>query len=372
MRKIKEADLPIKGIKLTIYDGVVVVHSKGRLKVLSSAVLNGGIRETHHLLNIQVSSSYNSEHPEEDIRKIESELEIADSVGMMTAASVEDVVIKYDDGVLVLITAGTSNSAGPGEAALPKKVGTVNIFLILDRHLEEEAFVNAVITATEAKTLAFMDLDIRSSNSGRVATGTTTDSIAIGSSCRGETVRYLSTATSLGKKIGKLVYEGVYEAIVRQDKISPSRSIYDRLKERGIFIEEIVEEGTRILEKEGIFLPDKYKGFFSDDFYKMMDDVNIAALIMAGIRIYEDDRRGLIPNISSQNHDGDYPITLVVGEMLGEAIAKYVGGTLVADEYKRIAKSQIMTINELDPILYGAFLGLTVGVSSRLLHGDAG
>jgi adenosylcobinamide amidohydrolase len=95
----------------------------------------------------------------------------------------------------------------------------------------------AIISATEAKTAALMDLDIRSSYSSSLhqATGTGTDNIIV---VRGTGIEIDNTGghSKLGELIAKAVYQGVREAICKQNKITASRNIFRRLMERKISI----------------------------------------------------------------------------------------------------------------------------------------
>ena len=84
--------------------------------------------------------------------------------------------------------------------------GTINLIVLVDARLSRSAQVNAVMTATEAKTLALIERDTRTREGG-YATGTSTDSVVIAATGRGEPLRYAGTATKLGWLIGRTVRE---------------------------------------------------------------------------------------------------------------------------------------------------------------------
>jgi iron complex transport system ATP-binding protein len=69
------------------------------------------------------------------------------------------------------------------------------------------------MTATEAKTRALHDQQVKDSVTGTIATGTSTDSILIAATQQGENLEYAGTITPLGKVIGKGVYECTVMAI---------------------------------------------------------------------------------------------------------------------------------------------------------------
>ena len=133
---------------------------------------------------------------------------------MMTAAKMKNVVVfteKYEGVTLtVFITAGATVAVTAGEPAASKsnqlqKIGTINIIAIVDGNLTEGCMVEIIKTATEAKTVALRELDIRSRFSGDLATGTLTDSVAVGCTKKGEPIQYAGTFTILGELIGKCV-----------------------------------------------------------------------------------------------------------------------------------------------------------------------
>ncbi|MFB7817259.1 adenosylcobinamide amidohydrolase [Paenibacillus chitinolyticus] len=120
-----------------------------------------------------------------------------------------------DTGIAVSawVTVGYSNMARAGRG-LPVSAlfpGTINIIVAVEGELTDEAMVNAVITATEAKAAALQDLGVALED-GSGATGTTTDAVLIASTQRGRLHRYAGTATYLGHMIGRSVYEAAMQS----------------------------------------------------------------------------------------------------------------------------------------------------------------
>jgi iron complex transport system ATP-binding protein len=81
--------------------------------------------------------------------------------------------------------------------------------------LTEEAFIQCVMTATEAKVKVLQDLEVKDPNTGTIATGTSTDSILVAATQKGEQFEFAGTITPLGKLIGKGVYQCTKEAIAK-------------------------------------------------------------------------------------------------------------------------------------------------------------
>ena len=140
----------------------------------------------------------------------------------MTAAETRHAVVAVEarDGLTVAaaVTVGLANttSAGitPPVAARP---GTINTILLIDAGLAPAAMVNAVITATEAKTMTLSEWDVRT-HDGHAASGTSTDSVVVACTGRGQPVHFAGPATT----VGWLVARAVRQAIARicEEKIA--------------------------------------------------------------------------------------------------------------------------------------------------------
>lgn len=102
--------------------------------------------------------------------------------------------------------------------------GTINVFLFIDAYLDPGALTRALITATEAKTVALQELMAPSRYSEGLATGSGTDSlIAV---CNEESPVVLYGAGKhvlLGEMIGQSVKEAVTKALDRQSGMNAQR-----------------------------------------------------------------------------------------------------------------------------------------------------
>jgi adenosylcobinamide amidohydrolase len=163
-------------------------------------------------------------------QKIAKHLGIApEEIAMLaTAADMDNravVVKEFKPFVVVaLVTAGAKTNAlrtGVDEGNYIEGMepqGTVNIILLTNAQLTDGAMARAIITATEAKTAAFQDLNVPSSyTKGAQATGTGTDNIIVVTGTNGPRVSYTGGHSKIGELIGKAVYEAVVDALKRQD-----------------------------------------------------------------------------------------------------------------------------------------------------------
>ena len=98
----------------------------------------------------------------------------------------------------------------------------------------------SIITATEAKSAALLDLDIRSSYSGLDyrATGTGTDNVIIVQG-DGPEALYTGGHTKIGELIAKAVHGAVTDAISRQNGLLARRPVSQRLYERGLSLKQV-------------------------------------------------------------------------------------------------------------------------------------
>ncbi|MER5888720.1 adenosylcobinamide amidohydrolase [Streptomyces sp. NPDC001941] len=146
-------------------------------RMVSSAVLGGGVGAREWVLNAQVSHGYRRTDPARHLARLAAAAgATGPGVGLMTAADITAYGRSGDGGVEVVATAGLGVrgwAASPAEgSAAPTRPGTVNIVVALPVALTDGALVNAVATATEAKVQALLD-------SGYDCSGTPTDAVCV-------------------------------------------------------------------------------------------------------------------------------------------------------------------------------------------------
>ena len=200
---------------------------------------------------------------------------------LFTGADMDNLVVSRkgfrDMEVYALVTAGVATNAmrmsvDTGNYYEP---GTINIILLTNTRLSPQAMARAVISATEAKSAAFADLDIRSSYTPqRQATGTGTDNILVVQG-EGPAIDNSGGHTKMGELIARAVYDGVRKAIARQNGITANRSIFARLKERridlwGLFPGAVkdcsLDKAQLVGALENVLLQPQYAGFMLGSF----------------------------------------------------------------------------------------------------------
>ena len=225
-----------------------------------------------------------------------------DTAMLFTGADMNNLAItshSYKDmRVTALVTAGVLGNAVRmaadagsyyelASAVDNKKPGTINILLFTNTTLSPRAMTRAIISATEAKSAALQDMDIRSSySSGRnPATGTGTDNILVVQGS-GPVVDATGGHTKMGELLAKAVYEGVTEAVWKQNKVAAGRSVFQRLRERKISLRQLSREyildPSRAQLLERLLLNPQYQSF-----------------VYAALTISDAYERGLIDDLSA-------------------------------------------------------------------------
>lgn len=148
---------------------------------LSSAPVGGGVASLDWMLNIGVPGDYDRIDLDRHAREVASRLGLRGTgAAMLTAVDVHRTVSAEDGDVVVDSTVGVTRPtwAADADGAAGHRVdggwepGTINIVVQMPVALSGAAAVNAVMTATEAKTQAL-------SEAGVPGTGTSSDAVAV-------------------------------------------------------------------------------------------------------------------------------------------------------------------------------------------------
>jgi adenosylcobinamide hydrolase len=205
---------PLPGVTVNIDAAAVWVSSQRPLAVLSSAVVGGGFGRTRHIVNMHVDDRYDGVRPQDDLAAFASRIGVREPfVGLMTAAQTEFACLRVEAQAGLTVAAAVSMGLANPECAgvtgpLPVRCGTINAIVLIDAALTRAAMVNAVITVTEAKTMVLGEWDVRVGDGPR-ASGTSTDSVVIACTQRGERLRYAGPLTIVGWLAARAVREAI-------------------------------------------------------------------------------------------------------------------------------------------------------------------
>jgi alpha-ribazole phosphatase CobZ len=102
----------------------------------------------------------------------------------------------------------------------------------------------------------------------------------------------------------------------------------------------------------------------TEEFLDVLNDVNISILETAAFHAQEDAEKGLIPGLTQERFRGRPGP--VADEILGIAIATYIGGTKAVFEYVRFDQAKPGILKKLGSITNDAIGALVAGVSSNV------
>jgi adenosylcobinamide hydrolase len=210
----------LEGVTVTTDAEAVQVRSVRPLRILSSAVVGGGLTTAQDMLNVHVDKDYDGDRPSDDLAAFAVARGVSGGfIGLMTAAETQyacsETVSAGDMRVTAVVSMGLTNVAAAGVTPpAPPLPGTINAVVLADAALTDAAMVNAVITVTEAKALALAAWDVRTPDGDLVA-GTSTDSVVIACTGAGAELEYAGTATTIGWLMARAVRDAI-ERICRE------------------------------------------------------------------------------------------------------------------------------------------------------------
>ncbi|MCI5837423.1 MAG: adenosylcobinamide amidohydrolase [Veillonellaceae bacterium] len=249
-----------EGDRLYRYEKTIVLVFGGKRRVLSTSVLNGGVREDlqavfNHDANPGAGMACTLSAPtyEEHLINLAQDLGLEPErvSGLSTAASMENVAIvteSYRDvTVTAIVTGGVEINGGRvGDPAdwypeqgkgEQKREGTINTFVTISVNLPPGTMARALVTATEAKTAALQELLANSNYSAGIATGSGTDgTVIISDSASPLVFTNAGKHGKLGELIGRTVLQATKEALAKQSGFTPESThhLLHRVRRYGI------------------------------------------------------------------------------------------------------------------------------------------
>jgi alpha-ribazole phosphatase CobZ len=144
------------------------------------------------------------------------------------------------------------------------------------------------------------------------------------------------------------------------------RDIRDVLNGIGIVEDEIVSAAMELyFPHPGVETREKAENKFRREMNLALSDPNLALLIYAGVLLESEGVRGLLPDLQPSDYENDLTC-LIADEVLGLAIAKYVGGYKGLFDYVRYDKAKPGILGRLGPFMDDVIAGLIGGVSANM------
>lgn len=191
-------------------------------RAVSWAILGGGLTRARTVAWVQIADADLSPpiDPCELARSRLAAAGIPDAITLLTSRDVRtyvDVDARRGDATARCIaTVGLGNALRAGDPpGTDVKLGTINVLCHTSVPLADEAMLEALALASEARALAMREADVPSSVSGQPASGTGTDCIVIASPDSADPQRYAGKHTVVGHLIGCTVHAAVRDGAER-------------------------------------------------------------------------------------------------------------------------------------------------------------
>jgi adenosylcobinamide amidohydrolase len=176
------------------------------MTVASTAAAGGGLGLRNWVINAQVASDYGRRDQDDHGAELARAAGLdGPGVVMFTAAEVPDVRRATDGDVHAEVTVGLTHptwAADDDEPERPAAPGTINIMALMPERLAPAALLNALCTATEAKTQALLA-------AGVPGTGTPSDAVTIACPARGPVEPFAGPRSTWGARLARAVHAAV-------------------------------------------------------------------------------------------------------------------------------------------------------------------
>lgn len=199
-------------------DGWLIAHFDTPQRSASWAMVGGGLTETQDVAWLQVTEA-DLRPPVNAVSFFQERLGargLRHAVGLMTSRAVDTFTVGHAAfgawEAHCLTTVGLGNALRVGDPpGVQGRIGTINTLVHLSAPLSDNALLEALGLACEARTLAVLDAQVPSRMTGELASGTGTDCIVV---CAPKATANTASATYVGKhtQAGHVLGQAVLQA----------------------------------------------------------------------------------------------------------------------------------------------------------------
>ena len=145
----------------------------------------------------------------------------------------------------------------------------------------------------------------------------------------------------------------------------PTPPLLKYLENKGITLQALIDSALEMyVPHPGVETVQKATEMLTEEFLDMLQDVNVSTLIVAAFQAQEEAENGRIPGLTKERFLGRPG--LVADELIGIAIATYVGGIKGMFEFVRFDQAKPGILKELPPLTNDAIGALVAGASSNM------
>jgi alpha-ribazole phosphatase CobZ len=148
----------------------------------------------------------------------------------------------------------------------------------------------------------------------------------------------------------------------REKKMERILDLEKRLVKEGINLEDLINTALEMyIPHPKLGSKEEMVRKLREGFKEAFQDINVCALVIAGLYLEEAGKKGLIPGLSGKEYEKD-PVHLIADELLGIQIAQYIAGSRALFEFERFDKKKPGILKKLPPIMDDIIGGLIAGV----------
>jgi alpha-ribazole phosphatase CobZ len=137
------------------------------------------------------------------------------------------------------------------------------------------------------------------------------------------------------------------------------------LEGKGISLQSLIDSALEMyVPHPGVETEEKAKQLLKEEFLEIFLDVNVSTLIVASFLAQEEAENGRIPGLTKERFLGRPG--LVADELIGIAIATYIGGSRAMFEFVRFDQAKPGILKKLPPLTNDAIGALVAGASSNV------
>jgi len=353
-----ETETGLNNVSLTIKDNILILErEKGffSLDTFNAGIGMGDVRSiiTYSLKSQEDPAPSNTTERDEDLKILPRDVQVLKPATVAFGNfNIKNGVNKTQNGVTTIVTAGKNVN-------MP-----LCITVLIEEKLSETTLTELFQSIVELKTDILSDLGLKNVNQENnnsnidLEYNSSSDQIILACSGRGD----INSDQEIDE-IHLMVRRCLKEALSEQLKnFGYPRDIMGHILDAGVTIEDLIDAGMQLCV--GVERNKTLDVKLKKQLLKSLEDLNVAALIMAGVRLEEDFSRSRIRGIDVS----DDPAYLYSDEVLGLAVANQIAGTKAIFNFKRYDEEKPGIIGTLGPFLDDVFAGLVAGCMSKIFE----
>lgn len=147
--------------------------------------------------------------------------------------------------------------------------------------------------------------------------------------------------------------------------INETPPLLEYLEKKDISLRSLIQSAIEMyVPHPGVETEEKAAEMLKEELLNILADVNVSTLLVAAFRTQEDAEKGLIPGLTKERFLGRPG--LVADEIIGIAIATYIGGSRAMFEFVRFDQAKPGILKKLPPLTNDAIGALVAGASSNV------